>query len=62
MTEPKSDETLQDPIHAVLLKFEDMIAQDLPIGLPSMNKGHKFKIELEDVMPLACQPLQDEPA
>ena len=50
-------EDLPEEIKAVLKNYDDVFPRDLPPGLPPIRKGHVFKIELEDDMPLMHQPL-----
>ena len=40
--------TCQKSIKVVLLNYKDIFPTDLPPGLPPVQMGHEFKIELED--------------
>ena len=40
-----------------VLECDDVFPQDLPLGLPPMEEGHEFKIDLEDEVPLVYHPL-----
>ena len=56
-TKPKWDQALPSTIRAVLEEFDDVFPQDLPLGLPPVRDGHKFKIDLEDEVPQIHPPL-----
>ena len=44
-------------IKAILHDYDSVFPKDLPPRLPPICKGHEFKIELEDDLPLVHQPL-----
>ena len=48
---PKWDQALPSSIRVVLEEFDDVLPQDLPLGLPPMREGHEFKIDLEERCP-----------
>ena len=50
-------EDLPTEINAVFDEYEDVFPKDLPPKLPPTRKGHEFKIELEDDVPLVHWPL-----
>ena len=54
---PKWRENLPESIRAVLQEYDDVFPQDLPKGLPPVQKGHEFEIKLEDSMPPIHRPL-----
>ena len=46
-----------EEIKVVLRKYDDVCPKDLPPRLPPICKGHEFKIDLEEDMPLVHRPL-----
>ena len=50
-------EDLPKEIEVVLKEFEDIFPKDLPPRHPPIHKGHEFKIDLEDDMPLVHRPI-----
>ena len=54
---PKWDQALPSPIHAVIEEFDDVFLLELPLGLPLVCDGHEFKIGLEDEMLPVHHPL-----
>ena len=42
-------EEMPKEIKAVLQEYQDVFPSDLPSGVPPVRKGHKFKIELEEI-------------
>ena len=57
MQKPKWDQALPSSIRTVLEEFDDVSPQDLPLLLPLVREGHKFKIDMEDEVPLVHRPL-----
>ena len=50
-------EDMPESIKAVPLNYKDVFPTDLPLGLPPVGMGHKFKIELEDDTPPIHMPI-----
>ena len=44
-------------VKEVLNEFKDVFPTDLPLGLPPMRKGHKFRIDLEDMTTPVPKPV-----
>ena len=54
---PKWDQALPSQIRAVLEESDDVLPEDLPLGLPPVRQGHEFRIDLEDDVPPIHRPL-----
>ena len=50
-------EEMPEEIKAVLQDYQDVFLSDLPLGVPPVRKGHKFKIDLADDTPPVHRPI-----
>ena len=51
------DKHMPREIKAILQEYKNIFLTDLPLGLPLVRMGHKFKIELGDDTPPIHKPI-----